>query len=45
MKTKRTRSVWLVFYLLLILAAAMMLPRCGTGVGPAFPADAGGLKF
>ena len=35
----------ILFYLLTVLAAAMLLPRCGSGVGPAYQANANGVKF
>ena len=39
------KKVMILFYVLTLLAAATMLPRCGSGVGPAYQASANGVKF
>ena len=35
----------IMFYLLTVLAASTLLPRCGSGVGPGYDADTNGVKF
>jgi hypothetical protein len=34
-----------VFYLLVVLACAASLPRCGSGLGQGYAANANGMKF
>jgi len=39
------RKIMLVLYALVVLACALSLPRCGSGLGQAYNANANGMKF
>ncbi len=41
----KKKQILLILALLTVMMAALSLPRCGSGVGEGFDANANGMKF